>query len=166
MNNITINIENFSEEDKAIFNNLIRKYGVYKNIWVPVMGSEYYSSYNAPHGELKHFIWENNDLDRYLYSIGDCHPTKEDAEFAREKRKLEFEIRKYIEDNDKEILDWNNFYTSKYYISYNYLTNKITRNCGKNMKCQGTIYFSKMLDFDAMIGVIGEDRIRKYMFKM
>lgn len=90
-----------------------------------------------------------------MWELGNIFFTEEEAEFAREKRKVEVELERYAKENNGPILE------DRYCILYD---EELTYGVWIDNKVQGTVVFkSKQLVFDA-IEAVGKERILKYIF--
>lgn len=98
----------------------------------------------------------DGEYDRGRLSIGNVFKTKEQAEFAVKKLKVEAELRKYgkpfKEDDDN------------CFIQINSSHNNIVVDNDKCYQTQGTIYFKNRVEALDAIEAVGEDRIKKYIF--
>jgi hypothetical protein len=93
-----------------------------------------------------------------MWELGNIFFTKKEAEFAREKRKVEVELERYAKEHNGPILEDN------YCILYDEDNVELDYDVWTGGKAQGTVVFtSKQLVFDA-IEAIGKDRILKYLF--
>lgn len=157
-NNITVNMENLSEEEREQLIKLIKKSNKPKSkIWKPEYDEEYF--YVSGYGVVGNNIWKNDYIDNGCYKIGNCFKTEEDAKFALEKAKVEAELRRFAEEN-------NEFDTSvmRYFISYN-LDLKITIDQFYGIRLK-SIYFSSKEAAEKAIKTIGEERLRKYYLEI
>lgn len=157
-NNITVNMENLSEEEREQLMKLIKKSnGCKRRTWKPECNEKYYIINDS--SSVVSSSWDNDDTDNGRYAIGNCFKTKEEAEFALEKRRVEVELRRFAEEN-------NDFDTGvmRYFISYN-LDLKITVDqiYGARLK---SIYFSSKEVAKKAIRTIGERRLRKYYLEI
>ncbi len=122
--NITVNMENLSQEERSTLLSLIEKANKPKNkVWKPEKDETYYYLYS--YGKIEEDTWDNANEDRIRYAIGNCFKTKEEAEFALERQKVITELKRFaLEHNDKEI-DWNNIEQRKCFLSYQHDKNII-----------------------------------------
>lgn len=109
-------------------------------------------------GTVGKSMWTNDYLDEARWELGNVFFTEEEAEFAREKRKVEVELERYAKEHNGPTLEDN------YCILYDEDNEEFDFDVWIGSKVQGTIVFtSKQLVFDA-IKEIGKDRILKYIF--
>jgi len=158
---LNIDLSVLNNEEKIQFYNLLKKIQQPK-AWKPKAGENYF--YINQHAEVMNGNWSNESVDIGRYSIGNCFKTGEEIKFTIEKLKVEAEIRRYIEANDTEKIDWNNSKQHKCYLIYLHIHNMISVKYANTTMIQGPIYFSKNINVDDMIKTIGADRIKKYLF--
>lgn len=109
-------------------------------------------------GRIRKRTWINDEDDLDMWELGNIFFTEEEAEFAREKRRVEVELERYAKEHNGPILEDN------YCILYDEDNEEFDFDVWIGSKVQGTIVFtSKQLVFDA-IEAIGKDRILKYIF--
>lgn len=106
-------------------------------------------------GRIRKRTWINDEDDIDMWELGNIFFTEEEAEFAREKKKVEVELERYAKENNGPILE------DRYCILYD---EELTYGVWIDNKVQGTVVFkSKQLVFDA-IEAVGKERILKYIF--
>lgn len=106
-------------------------------------------------GRIRKRTWINDEDDLDMWELGNIFFTEEEAEFAREKKKVEVELERYAKENNGPILE------DRYCILYD---EELTYGVWIDNKVQGTVVFkSKQLVFDA-IEAVGKERILKYIF--
>ena len=162
--NITVNMENLSQEERTALLSLIKKANKPKNkVWNPEENETYYYSYSD--GNIEEATWDNLNVDKNRYAIGNCFKTKEEAEFALERQKVITELKRFaLEHNDKEI-DWNNIEQRKCFLSYQHDKNIIFIDFYYSVQIYN-IYFTSEEIAQAAIKEIGEERLRKYYFEV
>lgn len=116
----------------------------------------YYIKYTGRIGKM---TWINDEDDLVMWELGNIFFTEEEAEFAREKRKVEVELQRYAEEHNGPIR------SDSFYLLYNNEDDgKLDYDVWSVCKPQGGVQFaSKQLVFDA-IEEIGKYRILKYLF--
>lgn len=129
--------------------------------WKPKTG-EYYYYINGILGVLgEKNLGCLSDADRF--SIGNYFKTKEEAEFEVERLKVLEELKEFsYEFSDNE---WENIDIKQYLMCYSYSAGKIdivTHGWDKHNE----IYFKTKEDAKKAIEKIGEDRLKKYYFKV
>lgn len=152
-NNITVNMKNLSEEERETLMKLIQKSNGSKGkVWKPEDNEKYF--YVSRRGVINICRWINDTTDNGCYEIGNCFKTKEEAEFALEKRRVEVELQRFAEEN-------NECETGvRYFISYN-LDSEITVDQVYGVRLKG-IYFSSKEVAENAIWAIGKGRLKKY----
>lgn len=163
-NNITVNMENLSQEERSTLLSLIEKANKPKNkVWKPEKGEKYYYSYSD--GFIKESTWDNVNVDKNRYAIGNCFKTKEEAEFALERQKVITELKRFALEHNEEDIDWNDSNQIKYFLSYQHDKNIIFIDSYYFIQiCD--IYFTSEEIAQAAIKEIGEERLRKYYFEV
>lgn len=127
-----------------------------KKVQKPDNGEYYY--YINHYGEVYCVLWFDNDIDNESLSIGNIFKTREEAQFMIEKLKVIHELEtlgrpfKYGRDNYYIALDEEN---NKILFYHNYKHQSKYCNC----------YFDNEEEAQQAIEEIGEDRIKKYLFK-
>lgn len=164
-NNITVNMENLSQEERSTLLSLIEKANKPKNkVWKPESDEEYYYSYSD--GTIEEATWDNLSIDNNRYTIGNCFKTREEAEFAMEKQKVITELKRFaLEHNEKEI-DWNDSNKWKSRLVYNHCERSIDVVSDSYFLQVTSIYFSSRAIARSAVKEIGEERIKKYYFEV
>lgn len=110
-------------------------------------------------GRIRKRTWINDEDDLVMWELGNIFFTEEEAEFAREKRKVEVELERYAKEHNGPIR------SDSFYLLYNNEDGgKLDYDVWSVCKPQGGVQFaSKQLVFDA-IEAVGKDRILKYIF--
>ena len=159
-NNITVNMKNLSEEERETLMKLIQKSNGSKGkVWKPEDNEKYF--YVSGRGVINICRWINDTTDNGCYEIGNCFKTKEEAEFALEKAKVEAELRRFAEENNEYEIDWEDDDQKKWFIYYNCDTKKIDIIYNTVLKTH-CIYFSSKKIAKQAIDYIGEERLKKY----
>lgn len=159
-NNITVNMENLSEKEREQLMKLIQKSNGSKGkMWKPEDNEKYF--YVSGRGVINICRWINDTTDNGCYEIGNCFKTKEEAEFALEKAKVEAELRRFAEENNEYEIDWEDDDQEKWFIYYNCDTKKIDIIYNTVLKTH-CIYFSSKKIAKQAIDYIGEERLKKY----
>ena len=163
-NNITVNMENLSQEERSTLLSLIEKANKPKNkVWKPEENETYYYSYSD--GHIEKTTCDNRNMYKNRYAIGNCFKTKEEAEFALERQKVITELKRFaLEHNEKDI-DWSNIEQRKCFLSYQHDKNIIFIDFYYSVQIYN-IYFTSEEIAQAAIKEIGEERLRKYYFEV
>lgn len=163
-NNITVNMENLSEEERKQLMNLIAKSnGCKRRDWKPECNEKYYIISDS----MMVFCtsWDNHNVDHKRYEIGDCFKTKEEAEFALEKVRVETELRRFAEENNECEIDWTDEDQEKWCMYYSYMDGDVyftDAYCHK----RNDIYFSSKKIGAQAVNYIGKERLKKYYFEI
>lgn len=161
-NNITVNMENLSEEERKQLMKLIKKSNKPKS---KILKPEYNEIYFciSEYGAVRNSIWENDHIDNGCYGIGNCFKTEEEAKFTLEKAKVETELRRFAEENNEYEIDWADKKQEKWFILYNCKEGIINRTYAYDF-CVCNIYFTSEEIARQAIKSIGEERLKKYYF--
>lgn len=110
-------------------------------------------------GRIRKRTWINDEYALDMWELGNIFFTKKEAEFAREKRKVEVELERYAKEHNGPIR------SDSFYLLYNNEDDgKLDYDVWSVCKPQGGVQFaSKQLVFDA-IEAVGKERILKYIF--
>ena len=112
--------------------------------------------YINPLGFAFHDEWSGFITEGHKIEIGNIFKTKEQADFAVEKLKVEAELRKFSRPFKED--EYN------YFIQIHPSHNNIVTESDDYYQTQGTIYFESTTIANEAIDVIGENRIKKYIF--
>ena len=105
---------------------------------------------------VSRYAWAGDDFDNKLLSVGNVFRTKQQAEFAIEKLKVEAELRKFSRPFE---YGENNFF-----IQTNPSHNNIVIDADDYSQIQGVIYFESQEKAQQAIQSVGEERVKKYIF--
>lgn len=100
--------------------------------------------------------WDGLDFEEYRLAIGNVFKTKEQAEFASEKLKVEAELREFSKSFE---LDSYN-----HYIFLDTDSDCLGVDSLSYCQSQGTIHFESEGKAQQAIQSVGEERIKKYIF--
>lgn len=164
--NFEVDINNLTEEEKEKFLELVKKGNepILKKRWRSEKEGIYYSVSNC--GEITKEFDDMCNYDEQCYQFGNYFQTIEEAEFARKKQCVYQKLKDYaLEHNTKEI-DWDNYYLEKFCIAYDCHNNDLFIDNMQTVKYPNTVYFtSEKIALNA-IDKIGEDNIKKYLFRV
>lgn len=161
-NNITVNMENLSEEERDQLIRLIQKSNGSKGrVCKPDYRRKYF--YVNECGGIMNSKWYDDSIDADRYEIGNCFKTKEKAEFTLEKLKVEAELRRFAEKNNECEFDWKDKKQEKWFIFYN-CKEEIINPIYVYDFCICNIYFTSKEIAKQAIDYIGEERLKKYYF--
>ena len=107
-------------------------------------------------GTIDDNFYENSHVDNKRLEIGNVFKTKEQAEFAVEKLKVEAELRKFSRPFE--------IYGTNYYLYFAKDDGFIGIACLTTSLAQGAIYFESEEKAQQAISTVGEERIKKYIF--
>lgn len=169
MEEIKVNLENLTNEERETLLKLVEKgnktnkrrerfkvYCCIDNDGNIVYLNDYYSNDDD----------DGTYYNEFHYRFGNYFKTIEEAEFARKKQCVYQKLKDYaLEHNTKEI-DWDNYYLEKFCIAYDCHNNDLFIDNMQTVKYPNTVYFtSEKIALNA-IDKIGEDNIKKYLFRV
>lgn len=135
---------------------------VKRKVWKPKIGEHYWYLYGD--GNISTITWCGSKLDADRYKLGNCFRTEEEAEFAREKKKVEVELERYAkEHNDPERDVWNGF-NERCGIRYDCLRGDLDTSTMYQFRDIGAIYFTSKEIAEDAANKVGAKRIMKYLF--
>ena len=165
--NLNVNMDNLTEKERNQLLTLVEKATKKKpKAWKPDIDEEYYNIIGNCDG-FSCYKWDNGDCDNFLYSIGNCFKTKEEAKFTIERLKVIAELKRFAQEHNEKEIDWRDYSQCKYYIycEYHEHVEYIDVGCVKECK-SNDIYFTSEEIAQQAIEAIGEDRIKKYYFEV
>lgn len=161
-NNITVNMENLSEEERDQLIRLIQKSNGSKGrVWKPDYRRKYF--YVNECGGIMNSKWYDDSIDADRYEIGNCFKTKEEAEFTLEKAKVETGLRRFAEENNEYEIDWTDEDQEKWAMCYSYYYGNVYFIDACSYK-RNDIYFTSKEIGEQAVNFIGEERLKKYYF--
>ena len=107
-------------------------------------------------GETNWVRWHGAEIENKRLSFGNVFKTKEEADFAVEKLKVEAELRKFS--RPFKYGDWN------FEILWNNHENNIELDWSGYVVRQSVIYFESGEIAEKAIEAVGKERIKKYIF--
>lgn len=117
-------------------------------------GDEYW--YIDDYGYILNEKWDGLDFEEFRLEIGNVFKTKEQAEFAVEKLKVEAELRNF----SRPFKGDNRNYCIELCSPYE----RVTVYSYEQFQIQGVIYFESRDKAQQAIEAVGEERIKKYIF--
>lgn len=164
--NITVNMENLSPEERSTLLSLIEKANKPKNkVWKPEENEKYYYLYS--YGKIEEDTWDNANADRIRYEIGNCFKTREEAKFAIERLKVIADLKRFALEHNGEEIDWRKNEQTKYCLCFEHDVNRVGINSFYIVQHSSEqIYFTSETTAQQAIKEIGEERIKKYYFEV
>ena len=146
---------NVQDEIKALKERIAKlEYHARKEQDFPQSGDDYW--YIEDEGEIMVCVWGGTTFGENRSAIGNVFKTKEQAEFAVEKLRVEAELRKFS--RPFKYGDWN------FEILWNNHENNIELDWSGYVVRQSVIYFESGEVAEKAIEAVGEERIKKYIF--
>lgn len=124
------------------------------NRWKPKAGEDYWLV-NVDGGVYR-YKWYNDKFDNVLFNHTDIFPTKEQAIFDRERKRIRRELMKYGKNFVSNRCNWA--------IYYNYRDKAIGYWVSTLCFHPFDIYFESEEMAKKAVKEVGEDRIKKYLF--
>ena len=100
--------------------------------------------------------WGESITNRQLIEIGNMFRTKDEAEFAVEKLKVEAELQKFGRPFEPT--------ADNFFMVYDKYLESLENNCSLKTDIQGVIYFGSREELRKAAQSVGVDRIKKYIF--
>lgn len=158
MNNLEEKIKEIQEQLQELKEQLTEENNKYKRQGY----NEYWFIDND--GNSIWFVDKNDEIDNFLFKIGNYFETEEQAESYKQKLLIEQELRDVARELNKgKEIDWEKSYQKKHYLGFNYNINEINCFTNTNFKSQGIIYCLSNDFKDVAIERIGEERLAKYL---
>lgn len=110
-------------------------------------------------GEIATLDWDEDEYDFKLWELGNIFFTEEEAEFAREKKKVEVELERYAREHNGTA-----FANRCYLIRCEEDEKRLICDTWATAKIQGTVRFTSRDVLVDAIEAVGKDRILKYIF--
>lgn len=126
---------------------------VEKEPWKPKKGERYY--FNDEYGDVVWNTYGDDDYDRYVLAHRLVFQTQAEAEDY-----------KWFLDKVDEYKKPFGVCDKNYYFNYDHDGREVIRYYDDLCQCQGTIYFGSLENIDKFLEEVGEDRIKKYWFKV
>jgi hypothetical protein len=152
-------MENLSADEREQLMKLVEKANKTPSD-MPKEGDTYY--YINSCGAVSTLEWGNWKADNWLYNIGNCFKTEKDAEFAIERHKVVVELEKFASEYNGNII-------GPYYCylicEHNDRGYHVSPMALENLRLHGVKFNSREIAQKA-IDAIGEDRLKKYYFRV
>lgn len=108
-------------------------------------------------------VYCSNSKNEKFYDMGVVYKTKEEAEFARDKKLFEVKMKRYLSEHEDEPVDWGNLRQTKYFVQFNHHKKSIETNFWDVHEVQGAIHTTSRKALEQFIKD-NEADIKKYMF--
>lgn len=128
-----------------------------KTVWDLKDGDKYYLISHT--GKVERITWDDDKFDLRRREIGNVFLTKEEAEFELERRKCESIMLKYGRRTFK-------YGDDNYLFRFDNIYKKLEVEVWRTCHFQGTIYFDTEELAKKAINEIGEERLKKYVFRV
>lgn len=165
---ITVNLNNFTKEEREQFKKLLNKGSgepsKESRVWKPEDREKYY--YIDGYSCVIDDTCEGLQVDVDRFDIGNVFKTKEEAKIALERAQVKTELERYaLEHNDpeKEAWDGNNSHFSIVHEALSEESIRVSRTLGAG-RDESVTYFTSKDIAEGAIKSVGKDRILKYLF--
>lgn len=161
---ITIHLDNLTEEEREQFKKLLEKGNKESRVWKPKKIDQYY--YINDFTDVCTDTWQEAGADYKRFKIGNVYKTREEVCFALERAKVKAELKRYaLEHNETLREKWDREGTYQHYsIVFDNEKKKIATTNAYFLQEESTTYFtSREIAYNA-IKSVGKDRILKYLF--
>lgn len=128
-----------------------------KTVWDLEYGDKYYCLDNA--GNINYITWHENAYNLFQRENGNAFLTYDEAKFELERRKCEAIMLKYGRRTFK-------YEQNNYLIRFNNSDEKVEVGFWSVYQFQGSIYFDTKELAQKAIDEIGEERLKKYVFRV
>jgi hypothetical protein len=110
-------------------------------------------------GRIRKRTWINDEYALDMWELGNIFFTEEEAEFAREKKKVEVELERYAKEHNGSVR------SDSFYLSYNDSSDeKLDYEVWSVRRPLGAVPFTSKQVLDDAIEAVGRDMILKYIF--
>ena len=159
---ITVNLNNLTEEEREQFKNLLEKANKESRVWKPEDREKYY--YIDGYSCVVEDTWEGLEADIDRFDIGNAFKTKEEAKIALERARVKTELERYaLEHNDPEKEGWD-LENRHFGLLLKHDTKDIGRSDLRIFQDESTTYFTSASIARDAIEAVGRERILKYIF--
>lgn len=155
---ITIHLDNLTEEEREQFKKLLEKGNKESRVWEPEDREIYY--YIDEYSCATKDNWEGLGVDIDRFDIGNAFKTREEAKIALERARVKTELERYaLEHNDPDY-SGNDYY----YIIMNTGVKDTSVLEYWKAKVEGATHFTSEKIAKDAIEAVGKYRILKYLF--
>ena len=159
---LKIDLDKLTEDERKTFMSLVEKTEKDEQEWKN--GDDIF--YIALDGEIEEGVYcEFSDLDKQMIEFGNIYKTKEEAEVFSKWLKIRRKLEKFAEEHNYCEINWCDSNQSKYFIYYNYESNKIDVGWN-NYTTHADVYFTLKETAEEAIEFIGEERLIKDYFRV
>lgn len=151
---ISDEVEKFRNELTRKVDSMLEKENKPKTVWDIEKGDVYYTVHPK---DIVCYEFNGMDFDIEARENGNMFLTREEAQFEVERRKIEAIMRKYSRPFEEE--------KNNYFIYYDHCVKVILTSCWRNYDF-GVYYFKTKEIAQKVIDEVGEERLKKYWFKV
>lgn len=122
--------------------------------------------YLTDEGYVEEATWTDNIVDQYRWLRHNVFLTPEELAFESDCQRVENELRLYAEEHNEYEIDWHNIKQMKIYLGYDCQCDEFFFDRTFSYINAKEIYFTSEKITQAAIDAVGEDRIKKYYFRV
>lgn len=112
---------------------------------------------------VQHLVEIDDTVDNTLYRTHNYFKTVEEAEKYARVLDTELKLREFAESHNNYELDWENDNDAKWFLVYNYFTDRIITDWYWTYYSGRNVYFATEKIAEQAIAEIGEDKIKEYL---
>lgn len=162
MEEIKVNLDNLTNEERETLLKLVEKGNKRVKRWRSGKNGTYYSVSDC--GGLTKDFDHMSDYDNQCYQFGNYFETIDEANFAREKQYVYQKLKDYALEHNTRVINLDDYTQPKWYMRYDIGCKFMRYQWTTSMYYMNQIYFtSEKIARDA-VEEIGEDNIKKYLF--
>lgn len=162
MDEIKVNLENLTEEERKTLMALVDKGNKQKSVrYKPQIDERYW--YVDAEGIVSSYGWENDNIDNEIFAFNNCFPTKEEAEAVAKKKRVLAKMEIFAKEHNEGEIDWDNINQPKYIISYSYHESILRISDMYYVFDFGSVYFTSKEVAQACIDELGDEIISAFV---
>lgn len=162
MDEIKLNLENLTEEERKTLMKLVEKGNKPKpKRCKPQEGEQYW--FVDTDGMVNSYVWNNSSFCNDMFAFNNCHPTEEETEVAAKKKRVIAKMEIFAEEHNECEIDWRNDNQPKYTVNYDYSYPNL-RTCKIYHTLDlGAVYFTSEEVAQACINELGDEIIAAFV---
>lgn len=162
MEEIKVNLDNLTNEERETLLKLVEKGNKRVKRWRSERNGTYYSVSNC--GEIKKEFDNMSTYDNQCYKLGNYFETEDEVEFARNKQYIYQQLADYALSHNTRVINLDDYTQPKWYMRYDIRCKFMRYQWTTSMYYMNQIYFTSEEIARAAVEEIGEDNIKKYLF--
>lgn len=162
MDEIKLNLENLTEEERETLMALVKKGNEAKPVRYKPKKYVGYWFINTG-GEANQTMWYDTDFDNRVFALNNCFPTEEEAEAAAKKKRVLAKVEIFAKEHNNGEINWKNARQSKYAITYDYHSSKLLVLNVRYALDVGSVFFTSKEVAQACIDEMGDEIISAFV---